>query len=399
MQDMNFLKSEEKSRFKKRFILIPFVMTVLIFGVFLGSRFVRFASSVSHSEEGAVAAVRNTIGATVGEVVPVFRKLDQSKIADAIENGKSINILLLGYGGGAHSGTYLTDSIIVANIDFENNQTNLITIPRDLWVKIPVNGYDGPYAKINAAYAYGRDERSYPNKLPQFDGERGAGKLAKHVVSQVTGLKIDYYASIDFEGFKEIVDTLNGVSINVENAFTDYTYPNGLENVNGYECSASVQSQNSQCRYKVVKFEKGEQIMDGDRALEYVRSRHAAGVEGSDYARSKRQQLLIAAIEDKALSLGVLPHIFELMDTVADHFMTDLSFAEIKDLIGVAEQIDLEDAKQISITDPKARLLISSFSSDGQWILMPRAGAGKYSDIHLEIANQIHTSIDTNINK
>jgi polyisoprenyl-teichoic acid--peptidoglycan teichoic acid transferase len=375
--------------FKKRYILIPFFLIVLVVGIFLGSRFVRFASSVSTSEEGAVSAIRNTIGATLGNTLPSLKKLDKTKIAQAISEGKSVNILLLGYGGGSHSGTYLTDSIIVLHLDFYKDQATIIPVPRDLWVQIPVNGYNGSFAKINAAYAYGMDDKGYPDKLPRFTGERGAGNLSKYVASVVTGLHIDYYASIDFDGFKEIVDALGGVDINVENAFTDYTYPNGEENVNGWDCTASIQNPDSGCKYKKVHFDKGLQHMDGDTALEYVRSRHAAGVEGSDFARSRRQQLLIAAIEDKALSLGVVPHILDLMDSIQNHFMTDLSFAEIKDLVSYSENIDLDQANQISLTDSSAGLLINSFSSDGQWILLPEKGSGDYSDIRKYISDNL----------
>src|SRR5581483_6971189 len=131
-----------------------------------------------------------------------------------------------------------------------------------------------------------------------------------------------------------IVDALGGVEVNVDNAFTDYTYPSGDQNVDAGLCTADDVSTDgaSGCRYLKVHFDKGLQYMDGTTALEYARSRHAAGVEGSDFARSKRQEKLIAAIEQKAVGAGAITKIFTLMDAVQGHFHTDLSIAEVKDL-------------------------------------------------------------------
>ena len=77
------------------------------------------------------------------------------------------------------------------------------------------------------------------------------------------------------------------------------------------------------------------------------------------------------------------------MDAISGHFLTDLSFAEIKDLSSVADVMDLDNAKQVSITDPKDGLLVSTFSTDGQWILVPQAGIGKHFEIQDFIADQL----------
>ncbi len=152
-------------------------------------------------------------------------------LASDFQNKTPFNIVLLGYGGGNHDGAYLTDSIIVVHIDPSNKIVTLISVPRDIWVKIPTNGVTGDFWKINAAYELGLDDNDYPNKQSLFLGPSGGGNMAKYVIGQVTGLPIDRFVALDFSGFKNTIDTLGGVDINVQTAFTDTEYPiDGKEN-------------------------------------------------------------------------------------------------------------------------------------------------------------------------
>ena len=169
---------------------------------------------------------------------------------------------------------YLTDSMLVVHLDFQTGRATLISVPRDLWVQIPTDGSTGSDWKINAAYELGLDDSEYPNKLPQFTGASGGGNMAKYIVSQVTGLPIDYFVAVDFDGFSKIIDTLGGIDVDVANTFTDYTYPTSDATADGPACTGDDQS--TDCRYTVVHFDAGEQHMDGATALEYARSRHSA---------------------------------------------------------------------------------------------------------------------------
>ena len=383
-------------KFKKSFVLVPFTVFVLIFGAYFGARFVSFANSVSTSRESVVKMIGDNLGAALGPIIPGLKDLDNSDVANAISQKKTINILMLGYGGEGHSGSYLTDTMMLLTIDAANNKVTYTAVPRDLWVKIPTRGYDGSYAKINSAYATGMDSK-FTDKLPQFTGADGAGNLSKYEISEVLGVPVDYYVSVDFYAFKTIVDTLGGVEVNVDNAFTDYTYPSGDQNVDGGLCTFddTPASGTSGCRYLKVHFDKGSQYMDGTAALQYARSRHAAGIEGSDFARSKRQEKLIAAIEQKAVSVGALTKIFSLMDSVQGHFKTDLSLAEVKDLADYLSGIDMGAAQHISLTDGGTNLLYSTYSSDGQWILLPIGGTENSEDfakIHTYMKQQLQTS-------
>jgi anionic cell wall polymer biosynthesis LytR-Cps2A-Psr (LCP) family protein len=123
--------------------------------------------------------------------------------------------------------------------------------------------------------------------------------------------------------------------------------------------------------------------MDGDRALEYSRSRHASGSEGSDFARSRRQQQIITAVEEKALQLGSIDKISNLLNAIQGHVYTDLSLAEIKDLGDyLTKQVNLDQANHGQLTDAANSLLYSTYSDDKQWILLPNAGKDDYTQIH-----------------
>ncbi len=374
----------QPARRYKMYAAVIFTIFVLGFGAFVGGRLVSFANGLSASGQSASRTLTEGIGAVLGPIIPGLKNLDNSAVANAIANGKRINILLLGYGGEGHDGSYLTDTMMLLSVDFSKNTATYISVPRDTWVKIPTSGYDGSYAKINAAFALGLDAKNYPYKLPQFTGANGAGNMSKYEVSQVLGVPVDYYASIDFYAFQKIVDILGGVQVNVENSFTDYSYPSGDQNTAADYCTAEDIPDDliSNCRFKKVHFDAGWQYMDGERALEYARSRHAAGVEGTDYARSARQQKLLSAIEQKALNLGVLPKIFTLMDNIQGHFKSDLSLAEIKDLADYLRSGKLAEAQRISLTDQGEKLLVASWSADRQWILIPAAGPDDFSAIH-----------------
>ncbi len=309
------VQHQARPRFRASFVGVPIAIIFLAIGTVIGSRFVNFANSITLSRAGLAQTVTSEVGATAGNVIPALSQLDTTPIAEAIRGQQSVNVLLLGYGGDGHSGAYLTDSMVVVHLDFQTGKATLISIPRDLWVEVPTGGTSGSDWKINAAYELGLDQSDYPNKLPQFTGADGGGNMAKYVVSQVTGLPIDYFVAVDFTGFEDVINTLGGIDVDVANTFTDYDYPTSDATADGTACTGDDQA--TDCRYMVVHFDAGEQHMDGATALEYARSRHSLdNGEGSDFARSARQQKVLVAVEQKAESLGILPKIFSLMDDV-----------------------------------------------------------------------------------
>jgi len=193
------------------------------------------------------------------------------------------NIIILGKGGDGHDAPDLTDTIIFASISHDDGSVNMISLPRDIWV------YE-LRTKLNSLYYWGNQKQ-----------EDGGLILAKSHVEEIVGQPLHYGIVIDFEGFKEIINVIGGIEVNVKIDFTDEKYPIAGEENN--ECNGDP---DFGCRYETITFKRGLQMMDGEGALKFVRSRNAKGDEGTDLAREERQELVIAAVKDKILSPQVL---------------------------------------------------------------------------------------------
>jgi LCP family protein required for cell wall assembly len=252
------------------------------------------------------------------------------------------NVLILGYGGEGHEGAYLTDSLMLLHMGDPAAQ---ISIPRDLWVQIPPDS--GQYAKINSAYAYGRGESGDPV---------AGGEMVTFKVEQVTGLSTDRWLTIDFRGFRALVDALGGVDIEVERAFSSDYPANDDPTIDP--------------SWITVSFEAGKQHMDGETAIRYARARYAdVPEEQGDFARSQRQQRLIAAISAKLRNPLNWWRAFGIMNALQPAIQTNLSPF---DLMIVFLRADTGDSARIRLDD--SNVLENATSDDGQAILQPRDG-------------------------
>lgn len=274
------------------------------------------------------------------------------------EGDGRINILLLGIGGANHPGGQLTDTVIVASIDPVNKKMALLSIPRDLYVKIPNVGYN----KINYAHAYGE----------QYLKNQGGGPaLSKKVVSEILDLPVHYYIRLDFDGFKKFIDALGGVDINAEKAVSDPYYP--AQNMVDYD---------------PFYISAGEHHLDGKTALKYARSRETT----SDFDRSRRQQQVMVAVRDKALSAGVLTNpkkISDILKIMGDHLRTDIQLREMERLFSLAKDIDISDITT-KVLDNSSEGLLTSGAIEGGYYLIPKAGVGNYEAIQ-RLAHEIFT--------
>lgn len=320
-----------------------------------------------------------------------FAQASTNSVQQYLATKTPFNILLLGYGGGNHDGAYLTDSIMLVHIDPKSQKIFLISIPRDIWTKIPSNGSSGSYWKINTAYTIGMDDTDYPNKSPQFKGPDGGGKLAEYVVSQITGLTTNYFVGMDFSGFVKTIDALGGVDIDVETMFDDYEYPiTGKENdLCGHpaadlpkleaEATQSAIETVFPCRYEHLHFNAGLQHMDGAIALKYVRSRHSLQ-DGTDFGRAKRQRNLLVAVKQKVLSAGFIPNIIPFTSSLGDDVKTDLTLEDVKSLVQNSNTLSKYQISTLALTDQN--FLIDTYSSDGQAILQPKDGLDNWTNTH-----------------
>ncbi len=252
-----------------------------------------------------------------------------------------MNVLLLGIGGEGHEGSQLTDTIMLASIDLKEKRVGLLSIPRDL--AYPLGG--GRFEKINAVNAY--FEQDHPGE--------GATRTAE-AFSALLEQPIDHVVKIDFAGFAKFIDALGGINVNVERAFTDYQYPTMDK------------------KWMTVAFRKGQQTMDGKTALTYARSRHGNNGEGSDFARSRRQQIVIMAVRDKLLSLGTLTDhraLANLYTAITNHIQTDFTPWNALALAPVLKDFSSDRVNLQVLTDEPGKELVAA-NVNGAFMLFPR---------------------------
>ena len=310
--------------------------------------------------------------------------------------GDQVNVLLLGNAGGKHDGPNLTDTIMVASINLKTNKVYLISLPRDLWI-------DETKSKINAVYEYSREK------------EDGLYKT-KSVVSQVLAIPVHYGIRVDFGGFMKAVDLIEGIEVEVEKGFDDYRYPiEGKEddlcgfkeeerefneeeadklNIEPGQLKVFVSPDGMiatdaadpkkgmeyfSCRYEHISFKAGVIHMDGETALKFVRSRMGTNKEGTDFARSRRQQKVLEAFRGKILSLETLTNpqkIKSLVDTFGQSIETDISITDTIEFIKIAKKIEGSTSVVIDDSEGKGLLVnppMQNFS--GAYVLVPKSGS------------------------
>lgn len=228
------------------------------------------------------------------------------------EQKQRVNILLMGVDGRPDEKYERTDTMILVTIDPENKTAGMLSIPRDLYVEIP--GYYED--RINTAH--------YKGEKDQYPG--GGAALAMQTVQYNLGVPVHFFVKVDFDGFKQIVDTLGGIDVEVPAAIDDPEYP---DNNYGFD---------------PFYIDAGPHHLDGATALKYARTRHTTG---SDFGRASRQQQVLMAIKDKALQLGIVPKIPELWATMAGTVQTDLQLIDILELAELADDITSEKIQSV----------------------------------------------------
>ena len=333
-------------------ILIPFFIVAIFAVGFGGSYFLGKLSKIF---------VKTESGQTLENIAP--------PTALPLKEGE-VNVLLLGYGGASHEGGTLTDSIILLKADIKSKKAILISIPRDLWLGD---------AKINFAYSKGVE-------------------TAKNAAFAVTGIAPTHFVAVDFNQLQKIIDLLGGINVDVPKTFDDYFYP-----VRGKEldlCGKSPEEMQAvhqkysgfdlekqfECRYEHIHFDKGLVKMTGEAAIKFVRSRHSSQY-GGDFARSERQFAVLKGLEDKLVSLNVIPKGGKIIDKISAMVKTDLTpqgISEFLELIGNPSEYSI---KEIRLTEDN--VLKATTGTGGQFILVPKDGTNNFSEIQKFIQEQI----------
>lgn len=365
-----------------------------------------------------VAAILIFIGSVFFKFLGFYNKIHTKAQTTTKENKEQTEytFLLLGYGGGNHDGAYLTDTLMVANVDIKTKKIVLISLPRDIWVKVPTKN-DPFHSKINSVYQMGLFPKNYPDVDSRLLTEENPSGLIKKVIQDITGLTVDAFVAVDFEGFVEAIDTLDGVDVNVEKAFTDFEYP--IEGKEDDLCAKEEQFKQIEkylspgfdeeekkklfeekpelktffedisdnppaafpCRYETLKFSKGDIHMDGNIALKYARSRHAAE-DGGDFNRAKRQQQVIEAAREKVLRIDFIPKIIPLLDQLEEHIITDFDLGDNNKLLLEARKAAEYKVTPFVISD---EYLTYDISDNGQFIVVPTVGIDNWSQIRRKI--------------
>jgi LCP family protein required for cell wall assembly len=297
-----------------------------------------------------------------GKAPALAENVDVSKLKG--EGDGRVNVLLLGNGGPGHEGPDLTDTILLASIDPVNHKTALLSVPRDLWVKIPGDGYQ----KLNAAYVYGKQQAK--GKTEAQKDQAGLDLLDK-TLSPILGVPIHYHAVVDFAAFKQTVNAIGGVSFNVPESLYDPT----------------MAWENHGNSYLAMK---GQQTFNGDKALLYARSRETS----SDFARGQRQRQLIVAIKDKTFSAGTFGNpvkVSNLLNSLGNNVYTDFSLDDMMRLYKIVGKIPSTSISSIDLVTPPHNLLTTG-NMNGLSIVQPRAGLFDYEAIQGYVRNALKDS-------
>lgn len=323
MIDIDFIKS----KISKQLINKTFVVFLVIF-MFLG--FVIFTKA-----NNFFSIINKNSSSNIKEQAEILFS-DEEKF-QLFKDDNRENILLLGIRGedDMEYGGLLTDTIIVLSIDTNKKNATLISVPRDIYLRIPGTTKKD---KINAAYLIGEE------KLPNGGGL----ELSKRAVEYVTGLYINNVVSVDFKAFKEIIDELGGVDVYLDKEFREDKQWGGI---NFYVAP-------------------GWQHLEGDFVLYYVRSRYSS----NDFDRGRRQQQVLVAMKDKAMQLGFLANplkINSVLDTLERNIRTDLTIFEIVKLSKLTSQIENSSIKHTVLSTEN--YLLQTYIN-GAYVLLPKDG-------------------------
>lgn len=324
------IKIRKRIKFQAIFRIVIFLFLIAVSAGFLayrtGFEFVQIQASENYS--------------------PVYGKLPENlDVADddwetfrPVKKENQTNILILGIRGedDLKHGGLLTDTILIMSVNKISGKTALVSIPRDLFIRMP--GYKKTYDKVNSAYALGL-KRGY-----------GAGlDYAKKVFSLISGVELDYAVVVDFKAFESVVDELGGIDVFLENEFREDKQWGGE-----------------------FHLPAGANHLDGQTALYYARSRFST----SDFDRARRQKQIISAIKEKAASLGVLGNplkIIGVLTALNKNIRTDIGVWQINEFASLYSRIDMDGVTH-KIFDTSPQGLLYSTYVNGAYILLPIGG-------------------------
>lgn len=326
-----------RGRRRRRTITVIVALVVIVVGL-AATKLLSVGSSVLSSEQSILGQLADLL----------FRRSELKG-----EKDNRVNILLVAIGGEGHQGENLADTIMLASFRPKDGDVALLSIPRDLYVKLPGTEV---FSRINAVHAYGENQRK----------GQGLPSLRKKI-SEITGQTVHYVARVDFTAFKRIVDEIGGIEISIPEGFYDYWHR--------------------------INFPKGTEHMNGDRALAYVRARFIEGPEGGDFKRAARTQQVLLAIRKKVLSAQTavdLRALVGVLDALRDNVSTNFTLSELKRLADLSRGIPDTNIHTAVLTTGSEGLLVGATEVLGgrpASVLRPKAGLENYGEISALVAD------------
>lgn len=261
-----------------------------------------------------------------------------------------VNIVLFGIGGDNHpSKDQLADSIMFVSLKPSTRQVAMVSVPRDLWVKL------GPYGthRINYAHAAG-NQSGYPGE--------GPGLLCD-TVSKVFNQPVHAFVRVDFSAFEKVIDDLGGVDVDCQRSFYDYLFKDG--------------------------FQRGPHHLNGKRALAYARYRYILGPEGDNFARELRQQQVMNALRDKLqkASPATAMHLIQTATTLSSATMTNLTTPQMIGLYRTFHDVKPANIRHVSLKPVTEQFNVTRLAEpgiavralNGNWALMQQLAANIFS--------------------
>ncbi|MEO8785108.1 MAG: LCP family protein [Candidatus Saccharimonadales bacterium] len=336
-------KPKSKKKLLKRAAMVMAVL-VLVGGLFG----LRLFANLSHAFHGNLFSDAKALVST-----EKLKGEDQGRV----------NILLAGNSADdpGHDGAQLTDSIMILSLDTNNHTAMMLSIPRDTWVPIPSMGHQ----KINAANTVSDfSQAGYPSG--------GMGQL-EQIISTNMGIPIQYYALINYTAFKDAVNAVGGIAVNIQSPDPRGLFDPNIEISDGGP----------------LKMPNGNNSLNGQQALNLARARgdsyYSYGFPQSDFDRTEHQRQMLVALGVKSKTAGVVANpikVNKLFAAIGKNVKTDLSFANVLRLNQLTKDIDLAHIKSLTIAnDGDTELLTNYTAADGQAALIPVAGLDSFNRI------------------
>lgn len=272
----------------------------------------------------------STVNNIVGQTVP--RTKDDgadpnAALTNGILTGPRVNILLLGSDTDQKfpGNSYLAQTDIVVSIDPSAKTVSMLSIPRDFYLNVPGHGM----RKLDEAYLVGEEE----------GGFTGGVELSRRTIEQDFGIPINNYAWVGLDGFIKVIDTVNGVDVDVQHPIVDGNYPDdtGVNANNPYAIER-------------LYLPPGPQHLDGPTALEYVRSRHADLV--GDFGRSARQQQVLSALKTKLVDPSVFSQLPQIANDLNGFVKTDMKIQDVLQLMNFARGLNANQISRLTLGPP-----------------------------------------------